>query len=502
MKLRPWLCLAALSGALAIIGIDMTVLNVALPHLTEQLGASTSEKLWMVNAYSLLMAGLLPGFGALSDRIGHRKMVYSGLMAFGVASFAAAFSSTPTILIAARGALGMAAAAIVPAALAIVRTQFLTNAERSVAIGICGAIWSGASAIGPVLGGVLLENFWWGSVFLINVPVVAVSLALSLRWIPPYPASANRPWDPAASLLLTAGLVALLFALKTALKSNGAWTVSVAAASAGAALIAVFVKRERSAAAPLLDFDMFRVPLFSLGALVALFIGFAFAALQFALSLELQLFRGLSPAVAGLQLLPIAAASLAAGFLVGTLIAKLGIERLLVISLSVATAGAGLFTYMGFRSGAPLELTILALLGLGIGAVMSTASTAILTNAPEDQSGAAASIEAISYELGGTLGVAVAGSVMARVYSQAFAAPRSLALPTAAREGMDQTMVAADALDALDRIAVMAAAQDAFSAAMDTVLQDITVAILVLWMVVALMVALRRSNTSISRRES
>ncbi|MDK1494248.1 MFS transporter [Sinorhizobium sp. 7-81] len=488
---RPWLCLAALSGALGLIGIDMTVLNITLPHLTEQLGASTSEKLWMVNGYSLLMAGLLPGFGALSDRIGHRRMLCTGLVAFGAASFAAAFSTTPFMLIVARAFLGMAAAAIVPAALSIVRTQFLTNAERSMAIAICGAIWSGAAALGPVLGGVLLENFWWGAVFLINVPVIVISVVLSLGWIPRYPANPNRPWDPFASLFLAASLVALIFALKTAFKSNGEWIIPVASAAVGAALMALFVKRQRSTAAPLIDFNMFRVPLFSLGAFVALFIGLAFAALQFALSQELQLFRGLSPAIAGLQLLPIAAASLAAGFLIGPLMGKLGLERLLVLSLSVAALGAGLFTYIGFRSTAPFEMTTLALLGLGIGAVMSVASTAILTNAPEDQSGAAASVEAIFYELGGTIGVAVAGSLMATIYSQVFSAPRSPVLQAAAWEGMDRTAIAAGALDSADRSALLSAAQHAFSAAMDAVLQGITGTILVLCVIVALTFTLR-----------
>ncbi len=486
MTCRPWLCFAALSGALALIGIDMTVLNVALPHLSMQLGASTSEKLWMVNAYSLLMAGLLPGFGALSDRIGHRKMLCSGLFVFCIASLIAAFSFTPSMLIAARGFLGIGAAAILPAALSVVRTVFTKKEQQATAIGICGAIWSGAAAIGPVIGGLLLENFWWGAVFLINVPLILISITLSLRWIPRFPSNPCRPWDLVASVLLTAGLIALLFALKSAFKPNADWPMFIGSATVGAAIIVLLLKRARSTAAPLINFNMFRAPLVSLGAFVAFVMGFAFAALQYALSQELQLIRGLSPSLTGVQILPIAGASVVASFLIGPMMSRLGMERLLAISLGLATLGASLFTYVGFRSGALAELTTLSMLGLGIGAVMSIASTAILSCASQDRAGAAASLEAISYELGGTLGIAVAGSAMARIYDRVLMLPPSITLPVNARDGMDQTLIAVAKLKPDEQIAVLSAAQSAFSASIYSVLHGATLMVLVLFVAVGL----------------
>ena len=195
-----WLVLGILSSALLLIVIDMTVIYLALPSLTYELRATANEKLWIVNAYALTVAGLLPGMGALGDRFGHKRMFVAGLVVFGLASLGAAFSPSPALLIAARVALAVGAAMMMPATLAIIRHVFDDDRERALAFGIWAAIASGGAAFGPVVGGVLLEHFWWGSVFIINVPIVLLALVLALRWVPTRPGNPERPFDLLASL--------------------------------------------------------------------------------------------------------------------------------------------------------------------------------------------------------------------------------------------------------------------------------------------------------------
>jgi len=209
-----WLVLGILSSALLLIVIDMTVIYLALPSLTYELRATANEKLWIVNAYALTVAGLLPGMGALGDRFGHKRMFVAGLVVFGLASLGAAFSPSPALLIAARVALAVGAAMMMPATLAIIRHVFDDDRERALAFGIWAAIASGGAAFGPVVGGVLLEHFWWGSVFIINVPIVLLALVLALRWVPTRPGNPERPFDLLASLWIMGALVGLTLAIK------------------------------------------------------------------------------------------------------------------------------------------------------------------------------------------------------------------------------------------------------------------------------------------------
>ena len=188
-----WLILIVLSSALFLSVIDMTVLYTALPSLARDLGTSASEKLWIINAYALVVAGLLPGLGTLGDCVGHKRMFIAGLCVFGIASLVAAYSPSPMILIGARALLAVGAAMMMPATLSIIRLTFNDDRERALAIGIWSAVASGGAAVGPLVGGVLLEYFWWGSVFLINVPVVVVALAAANVFIPAAKAAAR--WD-------------------------------------------------------------------------------------------------------------------------------------------------------------------------------------------------------------------------------------------------------------------------------------------------------------------
>src|SRR5215475_1577936 len=208
-----WAILAIVSSAVFLIVVDMTVLHTALPTLTRDLGASASEKLWIINTYSLVVAGLLPGCGTLADKIGHKRMLVIGLCLFGLASLAAAYSPSPVALIGARALLAVGAASMMPATLSIIRLTFSDEKECALAIGLWSAVASGGSAIGPLIGGGLLEYFWWGSVFLVNVPVVVVALVAALALIPSDAGRSGTSWDLQGSLLILIGLVGLAYAI-------------------------------------------------------------------------------------------------------------------------------------------------------------------------------------------------------------------------------------------------------------------------------------------------
>ena len=439
---NPWVVLTIISGALLLIGIDMTVLNVALPRLTQELGASTSEKLWMVNAYSLIMAGLLPGFGTLADRVGHRTILIWGMVIFGLSSVFAAFSINPTMLIAARGFLAIGAAMMMPATLSIVRLVFKEDQERATAIGVWGAVWGGSAALGPIIGGLLLEHFWWGSVFLINVPVVLITLYFAFTRIPHIPGNPERHWDAVTSALLTMSLIALLYGIKSMIKADIYWDEVGISLVVGLAFGWLFLRRQKTQSSPLVDFNLFRNLRFSMGVTVAVVAGFSLLGVQYVISQELQLVRGMSPLQAGLFLLPIAAASFISGPAVGGLMLKVGIERMMAIMLGVGFAGLALYTVTGHLAPQLWEFTTMAIIGLGAGGSMAVASTAIMISAPEDRAGMAGSIESISYELGGTLGVAVMGSMLATLFTEGFVAPSGITLPKSAWDSLDQAMLA------------------------------------------------------------
>lgn len=415
----PWLVLAIVSSALFLIVIDMTVLYTALPTLTRDLGASATEKLWIVNAYSLVVAGLLPGAGALGDRYGHRRMFTIGLVIFGLASLAAGFAPSPVMLIAARAGLALGAAAMMPATLSIIRQTFEDPDDRALAIGIWAAVASGGAALGPVIGGALLQHFHWGAVFLINLPVVLAALVLTIAFVPKGKAHGHHPFDPAGSALILVGLIGITLAIKEIAKPAPSATVLVLSALVGLAALALFLRRLRRSASPMIDLTLFRDPRFAGGVIGAVVSAAALLGVQLAITQRLQLVQGLSPLEAGLFSLPIPLAAFVAGPVAGLMMARMDAGRLLAWSL--AASGAGILAYgMGFGHPA-LALGSFAVMGAGIGAAMTAASSAIMLNAPADRAGMAASVEEVSYELGGALGIAILGSLLAGLYSASFA---------------------------------------------------------------------------------
>ncbi|CAI1807074.1 Methyl viologen resistance protein SmvA [Serratia liquefaciens] len=455
-----WLILAMISSALFLIIIDMTVLYTALPRLTLALDASASQKLWIVNAYPLVVAGLLPGAGMLSDRIGHKRLFIAGLPVFAVASLCAAFSPSAEWLIAARVFLAVGAAMMMPATLSIVRHVFTDERERALAIGIWAAVASGGAAIGPVVGGVLLEYFWWGSVFLINVPVVLAVLPFAWRLIPHCGGENKSPYDIIGSVQIMAGLVGCIYALKELSKAAPSFTALAIAAAIGVVSLWLFVRRQRRARYPMIDFSLFQNRLFAGGVGVALVSMIALVGVELVLTQRLQLVLELTPLQAALFILPIPLASALAGPLTGLLLPRFG-ERSMILGGFILTglgiAGLALL----YQSSLVLQLICLFIAGFGLGGVITAASTAIMLNAPEEKSGMAASIEDVSYELGGVLGITLLGGLMTAIYSHSLALPDSLPVSDIAYDSIDEALrlaanLAADQAEQLKQLARLA----------------------------------------------
>ncbi|TJZ91239.1 MFS transporter [Paracoccus gahaiensis] len=463
-----WLVLAVVSSALLLIVIDMTVLYTALPRLTAELDATPSEKLWIVNAYALTVAGLLPASGALGDRFGPRVMFLGGLLVFGAASLLAAFAPTPEVLIAGRVALAIGAAMMMPATLAIIRHTFEDDAERNFAIGVWAAVASGGAAFGPILGGILLEFFWWGSVFLINVPIVLIAFVAGLLIVGKQASEGGHPFSLSASVQIMVGLVATTLAIKEFGKPVPSFAVAIIAASVGVGFIALFIRGQRRATHPMLDLRVFANPAFSSAVIAALFAAACLMGLSLAMTQRFQLVMGLSPLQAGIQLLPLPLASFAAGPLTGRLITRIGDRILLPVGMGAIALGLGL--HLVSISSLPIQILALTLVGIGVGMTMTTASASIMHNAPRESASTAASVEEVSYELGGAIGVTVFGSILAAVYARSYEAPSSLADVGPSALGIDQALQHAEAAGAAASAQLLDAANAAFETSFIAVL--------------------------------
>ncbi|WP_411760729.1 MFS transporter [Streptomyces tunisiensis] len=412
-----WVVLVVLCVSLLLVAVDATVLHVAVPAVTEDLKPGAVELLWIVDAYPLVCASLLILFGTLGDRVGRRRVLLLGYTLFGVASAMAAFADDAHLLIVARALLGVGGAMIMPATLSILRQVFPDRRERALAIGVWSAVAAVGAAVGPLLGGFLLEHFWWGSVFLVNIPLMLVSLPVGRILLPESKGDGDGgPWDVVGALTAAAGLFAVVLGVKR-LGAGELGAATLLPLAAGVVLLVLFVRRQRRREHPLLDLRMFSRPAFSTSVGCIVLAMLALVGLELIAAQYLQLVLGLSPLETGLRLVPLTFAAMAAGLAGARMLRRFGPRRMVSLGFCLTAGAVVLLTAMGGDDNAPLLLGGFVLLGFGLETTLFGAYESMLSEAPQDQAGGAAAIGETSYQLGAGIGIALLGSVMNAAYA-------------------------------------------------------------------------------------
>ncbi|MGW2562156.1 MFS transporter [Streptomyces sp. NPDC001514] len=461
---RPgrWLALAVLVLAVLLVAVDATVLGLATPFLSEDLKPSATQLLWIGDVYSFVIAGLLVSMGSLGDRIGRKKLLLSGAVAFGAVSVLNAYATTPEMMIAARALLGVAGATLMPSTLALIRNIFHDPRERSLAIGIWGAMASAGAAVGPVVGGFLLEHFWWGSVFLINLPVMAVLVLVGIKLLPESKNPVAGPWDLMSVALSLIGMVGVVYAVKEAATHGLTWE-TVASALIGVAGLHGFVRRQLTLPAPLLDMRLFRHRGFSGAVLADLLTILGLSGLVFFLSQFLQLVQGRQPFEAGLAELPAAIGAVATGLVAGTVARRFSVRSVVAGGLAAVGLALAALTLIGRSTAYPSLGAALLVVGIGAGFSFTVTADVILSSVPKEQAGAASAVSETAYELGAALGIALLGSVVTGVYRD-FVTPAGVpsGAASAAHESLGGAVEAAAVLPQEQGAALVGAAQEAF----------------------------------------
>ncbi|MCQ4325299.1 MFS transporter [Stutzerimonas stutzeri] len=469
---RRWLILLAVMLAFLPVVIDMTILHIAMPSLTLALGASTTEVLWIIDIYPLLMAGLLVPMGTLADRVGNRRVLLIGLVVFGIASLLAAFAPTPALLIGARVLLALGGSMIMPCVLGIIRRTFEDEDERAMALGLWGMVGAAGAALGPLIGGALLEHFWWGSAFLINVPIMLVVAPLVFLLLPRSEATTPGTWALGQALLLIAGMLALVYGIKAAVGATQPLAVALLVAVLGFALLSLFARLQLRSATPMLDLSLFSRPAILAGIIMALVSIGALAGVELTLAQELQYVLGKTPLQAGIFMIPIMAAAAVGGPIAGYLSNRFGLR--LVANLSLAVAAGALLSLALTELQRPglLVPTLLGMLGLALSIGLTASSIAIMGAVDADKGGAAGALEATAYELGTGLGITFFGVFMSSIFARTVSFAPDLAEPLAeqAARSIGDSYIVAQGLDEPLAAAVIEAARVAFSATHSTLL--------------------------------
>ncbi|WP_280444429.1 MFS transporter [Nocardia brasiliensis] len=414
---REWAGLSVLALALLLLAVDATVLDLAVPAISADLAPTTPQLLWIIDVYSFVLAGLLVMMGNLGDRIGRRRLLLIGAAGFGVASLLAAWAVSPEMLIGARVLQGVAGATLMPATLGLIRSMFLDPRQRTVAIAVWSAMAGGGAAAGPLLGGWLLEHFWWGSVFLVNLPVMLVLIGLGPFLIPESRDPNPGRFDLASAGLSMLALVPIVYAVKETAAHGFAVTTTLVAV-VGAIAGVLFVRRQRTLAQPMLDLKLFALPRFRTAVLTNLLAVFALAGVLFFGSQYLQLVLGRTPLQAGLLLLPGLAMSVVASLAAAWLVRRMAPGRVLGGALTVAAIGSALFLWLGPDAATSTTPFILGFLfiGAGVGVALTVSADLVVSSAPAERAGAAAAVSETAYETGIALGVAVLGSVVMAIF--------------------------------------------------------------------------------------
>jgi MFS transporter, DHA2 family, multidrug resistance protein len=464
---REWTGLAVLALACLLYAMDLTVLHLAVPSLSADLQPSSSQLLWITDIYGFMVAGFLVTMGTLGDRIGRRRLLLVGAAAFGVVSVLAALSTSSEMLIASRALLGIAGATLAPSTLSLIFSMFADPRQRSTAIGIWITSFSAGGAIGPVLGGVLLERFWWGSVFLLALPVMALLLVLGPRVLPEYRDPDAGRLDLVSAALSLVAVLAVVFGLKLIAQDGIGW-LAVSATLVGLVVGVVFVRRQLTLADPMIDLRLFRIQAFNASLATNLLGIFIVVGYFLFVAQYLQLVLGLSPLEAGLWSLPSAG-----GFIIGSNLAPRILRRVrpafvIGAGLAMAAIGLGVLTQVGGSPNA--DLAILAgaslVVSLGLAPVFTATTDLIVGSAPPERAGAASGISETGAELGGALGIAILGSIGVAVYRGELADALPAGVPSEAaaiaRETLGGAVGVAGQLPEGVGTALLAAAREAF----------------------------------------
>ena len=412
---RDWIGLAVIAMPCLLYSMDLTVLHLAMPQIAIDLQPSASQQLWIVDIYGFLIAGSLLTMGTLGDRIGRRRLLMIGAAAFGLTSLLAAFSQNAPMLIAARALQGIAGATLAPSTLSLIRNMFLDPRQRTFAIGVWVAAFSAGGALGPVIGGFILNHFWWGSVFLINVPLMAALLMLAPVLLPEYRDPNSGRMDLISVGQSLAAVLSIIYGMKR-IAEDGIAALPLLTIFLGFVLTFLFVRRQKHLSDPLIDIALFRRPAFSTALAVNLLGLFTVIGTFFFIAQYLQLVMGLSPLEAGLFLAPSGITFAAGSMLAPVLVRHHAHGTIIAWAFVLAAIGFAILTQLGHDGGPVILFIGMIVFCMGLAPIGALTTDLVISAAPPERAGAASGISETSFEFGGALGIAVLGSVIAAVY--------------------------------------------------------------------------------------
>ena len=468
---RQWVALGVLALTALLLSLDVSVLYLALPALAADLGASTTQQLWMLDIYSFVLAGFLVTMGAVGDRIGRKRLLLVGAVAFGLASVGAAYAASPGQLVLWRAVLGMAGATLMPSTMGLIRTIFTDEKSMMTAIGIWYSCFMGGMAAGPLVGGLLLQHFWWGSAFLLGVPFMVLLVVVGHRVLPESDRRAGARLDLTSSLLSLAAILPMIHGFKEIARGGNPATAGVTLV-AGLAVGVLFFRRQRRIENPLVDLALFRSRAFSTALAVMLVGGVVMAGVSFLSTQWLQLVAGLDPLGAGLWMLPANLALLVGSISSASVARRLGTGRTMTGGLAVCAAGLALYTQVGPAAGLGLLVAGMVLTSFGIMLPSTLTMSVMMQSAPPERAGSVASLSETSGEFGIAVGVAGLGSLAAFVYRgelQPYAAEHPSSATTVALDSLAGAAQAAAHLPAAAASELLAVAEGAFTTSLNVV---------------------------------
>ena len=461
---RKWMILAIIVLIYLPVSIDATILHVAIPTLSATLALSNNQMLWVMDIYSLIMAGFILPMGALGDRIGFKRLMIIGATIFGLASLMAALAQSADMLILARALLGLGAAMILPATLSGVRNSFLDEKQRNYALGIWGTVGGGGAAFGPLLGGFILEHFDWGAVFLINVPIIILVLILTVWIVPKQKVESKQPLNLLQALILVSAILMIIYAAKTATHELNYFIILLFVIGLGALIL--FVKQQLKSASPMIDFSLFKHPVISTSMVMAIVAMIALVGFELLLSQELQFVYSYTPLQAGLFILPFMIAISLGGPFTSFLMNRYGLRPVATLGMMMCAFSLWGFALTNFDTQHVQTWGLMIVMGISVEIALLSSTAAIMTAVPPHKATAAGAIEGMAYELGAGLGITIFGLLLSFFYTQSLLIPHGLPseLAQTASHSIAEAMQIAQQLDDKSLvIALTQAASDAFS---------------------------------------